>query len=178
MHKIISILFLVILSACNLPRATPGLEVPPATDTPADQPCAFMWANKPLPDLSAQIQAVMDSTGLRGVSASAAAFGENCYDSQTNKVVSFGAIETDFQITAKVTNLTDKDDLGNLLEKIMVVLDAFPSGEIPGSEPGIINISFQSGSNELNVSFNVTTGESARKLGLHGAALFEELQNK
>jgi hypothetical protein len=178
MRKFILLLLPVILAACNFPYTTPGPVVAPATDTPAEQPCGFMWATKFLPELSTQIQAAMDSAGLRQVSARAMAFGENCISAQTNEPVSFGAMETDFQITAKVDDLADRDDLGKLLERILIVLDGFPAGEIPGSRPGLVNISFQSGSDELNVSFYVTAGESARKLGLRGAALLEELLNK
>jgi hypothetical protein len=178
-RKIIFFLLLpFILAACNFPYATPGIGVPAATTAPADQPCAFMWATQPLPDLSTQIQAAVDSAGLRQVQARAEAFGENCIDSQSNKPVSFGAMETDFHITAIVSNLTNKDNLGNLLEKILVILDGFPAGKIPGPNPGIINVSFQSGSDELNLSLTVTEGKSARALGYHGAMLFEELQNK
>ena len=179
MRKIIAIILPVfILTACNLPRSTPDLEAAPVTDTPADQPCYFNWATQPLPDLSTQIQAAMNTAGLTGVGVTAEAYGENCYDSQTNQPVSFGAIETDFHITAKVADLTDKDDLGHLLEKILVVLDSFPIGKIPGPEPGYIGVSFQAGSDELNLSFTATAGKSARDQGLHGAALFEELQSK
>jgi hypothetical protein len=179
MRKIIALLLpIFILAACNFPYVSPDPGVPPATDTPAGQPCAFMWATHPLPELSAKVQAAINAAGMTGVLATAEAFGENCNDAQTNKPVSFGAIETDFRITVKVTDLTNKDDLGNLLEKILVVLDDFPSGKIPGPQPGYVNISFQAGSDELNLMFIVTAGKSARALGLHGAALLEELQNK
>jgi hypothetical protein len=179
MRKIIAILLpVLILAACNLPRHTPYPGVTPATDKSANQPCYFNWATQPLPELSEKIQDAINAAGLRGVLATAEAYGEDCYDSQTNKPVSFGALETDFHITAKVTNLTNKDDLGNSLEKILVVLDAFPIGKIPGPQPGYINVSFQTGSDELNIMFTVTAGTTARALGLHGAELFEKLQNK
>ena len=179
MRKIfIPVLLLFLLTACNLPRAIADPHPSFATDTPSDQPCYFNWATQPLPDLSTQIQAAMNATGLTGVSAIAEAYGENCYDAKTDQPVGFGAIETDFHITVKVAELTNKDDLGNLLEKILVVLDGFPIGKIPGSEPGYIGVSFQTGNDELNLSFTAKAGKSARDQGLHGAALFEELQNK
>ena len=87
-------------------------------------------------------------------------------------------METDFHITAKVTDLTNTDNLGGLLEKILSVLDAFPVGKIPGPEPGTINISFQTGKAESNLSFTAVAWKSVRQLGLHGAALIEKLQKK
>ncbi len=175
MRRIIAILLtVIILAACNFPTRTPELESPPVNP----QNCAFSWASQPLPDLSNQVQSAVDAARLKGVKATAEAFGENCYDSQTNKAVSFATLETDFHVTAKVNDLTDKDDLGNLLEKILIVLDSFPTDKIPGQQAGYISVSFQSGNDELNLMFIVTAGKSARTQGLHGAALFDKLNKK
>ena len=175
MRRIITLLLTVFsLAACNLPTATPELLNPPAN--PAQ--CYFNWATQALPDLTKQVQSAIDAARLTGVKATVEAYGENCYDSQTNKPVSFATLETDFHILATVNDLTDKDDLGNLLEKVLIVLDDFPAGKIPGPEPGYISVSFQSGSVELNLMFLVSAGKSARAQGLHGAALFDELNKK
>lgn len=162
------------LAACNVQHPTPGLETVPVKS----QNCYYNWATQSLPELSDQIQTAINDAGLKDGHASAEAFGENCYDSKTNKPVSFTALETDFRITVKVTDLTDKVDLGNMLEKILGVLDRFPAGKIPGPQPGSINVSFQAGSDEVNMKFTVTAGKSARSRGFQGAALFEELQKK
>jgi hypothetical protein len=174
-RKIIAIILpVLLLAACNFPRTIPDLGTIPSNSNN----CYFNWATQPLPELSAKVQAGINAAGLTDVLVTAEAYGENCYDSQTNKPVSFGAMETDFHITAKVAGFTDKDDLGNLLEKILVVLDTFPTGKIPGPQPGYIDVSFRTGSDELNLMFTVTAGKSARLLGLHGAALFEKLQTR
>jgi hypothetical protein len=175
MRKIVAILIpVLLLAACNLPRATPDLGTAPGNS----QNCAYEWTTQPLPDLSAQVQAAMSAARLTGIRASAEAYGENCIDAQTNQPVSFSALETDFRITMKVSDLSNKDDLGNSLEKILAVLDGFPPGKIPGPQAGTINVSFESGGDTLNLTFSVTAGKSARSLGLHGAALLEELQKK
>jgi hypothetical protein len=119
----------------------------------------------------------MEAAGLKDVTVRAEAYGENCYDSQTNEPVSFGAMETDFHITVKVADLAEKDDLGNWLKKILVVLDKFPTGTTPGPQPGYIGVSFRTGSDELNLWFTVTEGKSARDDGLLGAALLDKLLN-
>jgi hypothetical protein len=180
MRKIIAIILPVfILTACNLPRSTPNPGVAPATDTPANyQNCYFNWATQPLPELSAQVQATITAAGLTGVIATAEAFGENCYDSQTNKPISFSAMETDFRISVPVDNLADYEKLGNLLEEILTVLDGFPTETTPGPQPGYVGVTFQAGKDELHLWFLVEYGKSARALGLHGAALFEELHGK
>lgn len=176
MRRIFAFFLSTLLAACNIPRPT---AVPMTVrDTPTNQPCYFNWATQPLPDLSKQVQAAMDSADLKGITATAEAFGENCYDNQTNQPVSFSAIETDFRITMKVASLEDKDELGNLLEKILTILDKFPIGSLPGSQPGYLFVTFRSGDQEMHLSFLMENGKAAREKGLYGAALLEELQKK
>jgi hypothetical protein len=176
MRKITSLLlFIFLLSGCGMRHSTPT-PVPMASALPNAQ-CTWNWATQSLPDLSAKVEADMQAGGLKDVTVRAEAYGENCI-TRAGKVDHFAAMETDFQITAKVAGLTDKDDLGNLLEKILGVLDAYPTGKTPGPQPGYINISFHAGSDELKIKFIVTAGKSARASGYHGAALLGELQNK
>ena len=166
--------FIFILAACNLPRSSPTSE--PTSGNP--QNCYFNWATQPLPELSTKVQVAMTAAGLRNVKATAEAFGENCYDPETNIPVRFATLETDFRMVAAVDDLADKDNLGNMLEKILGVLDDFTAGDVPGTQAGYIFISFQAGSENLNMSFTVTAAKSARAAGLHGSALLQELQNK
>lgn len=175
MRQTIAIFFSVLLlAACSVLPTNPPTQTAPANSVN----CALVWASQPLPDLSAQVQSAFEADGLKDVRASAQAFGENCIDPKTNQSISFASMETDFQITAHVPGLTNRANLGNSLEKILVVLDAFPIGKIPGPRPGSITVSFRSGSEELNLMFTVPAGKTARSLGLHGAALLEELQKK
>ena len=169
-----TLLCVLILAACTAPHSIPETRTAPANS----QNCIFTWATQPLPELTAKVQAAINAAGLTGVSANAEAYGENCNDSQTNKLIRFSTLETDFFITVKVANLTDTDKMGNLLDKILVVLDTFHAGKIPGPQTGSIAVSFRVGSEELNLMFTVPAGKTARSLGLHGAALLEELQKK
>ena len=169
-----TLLCVLILAACTAPHSFPETRTAPANS----QNCIFTWATQPLPELTVKVQAAINAAGLTGVSANAEAYGENCNDSQTNKLIRFSTLETDFFITVKIANLTDKDNLGNLLEKILAVLDSFPPGKIPGPQAGKVNISFETGSDTLNLMFSVPAGKTARSLGVHGAALLEELQKK
>jgi hypothetical protein len=189
MNKIIALaLTCSMLVACNLPHSpdlvtgTPATESPilaPETATPTNIPnCYFNWTTQPLPELSTQIQAAMDASGLTGVTARAEAYGENCYDYQTDKPVYFSAMETDFRITVEVKNLSDKAHLGDLLERILVVLDGFPTEATPGPNPGYVGVTFHARDDDLRLWLTVADGESARARGLDGTALLEALQNK
>jgi hypothetical protein len=175
MRQTVALLFIImLLAACTGPQSFPETQTAPAKS----QNCAYVWATQPLPDLSAKVQSAIHAAGLTDIQASAEAYGENCFDPQTNTVRSFASMETDFHFTVQAVDLTNLEDLGGTLEKILIVLDAFPPGKVPGPQTGNIVISFQSGKTESNLSFNALAGKSARTLGLHGAALFEKLQKK
>ena len=173
----------VLLIACSMPlmgavvTRTPTYT-PSLTPTVEPSVCAWVWATKPLPELSKKVQTALEAAKLPVTDVSAEAFGENCVDSQTNQVTSFGAIETDFRITLQVKSLKDAEKLGSLLEQTLVVLDGFPTGSTPGSQPGIVGVTFQAGKETTNLSFTVTEGKAARDKGLHGADLLEALTKK
>jgi hypothetical protein len=178
MRKIILLIPVLLLAACNLPRTTPTPLPAKASDTPVDQPCYFNWATQSLPELSAQVQAAMEAAGLKNIVAIAEAYGENCYGGQDNQPIRFATMETDFRVTVQVRDLQDRETLGSLLDQILVVLDGFPPGATPGPQPGYIGITFQSQDDAARLWFTVTDGEAARAQGLKGAALLDELQNR
>jgi hypothetical protein len=179
---------LTLVMACNMPRPVFAPDPKPATSTPTATPtttpteypyeqCGWQWATQSLPELSAQVQAALESAGLTGVTAVAEAYGENCLNAE-GKVARFAAMETDFRITIQVDALDDREALGTLLEKILVVLDGFPTETTPGPNPGYVGVTFQSGDDSLHLWFPIIEGESARALGLRGAALLDKLQIK
>ncbi len=178
MSKILTLLLTVLLTACNLPGSNRDLRSAPVTETPSAgyTECAWNWATQSLPDVSAAVQSAMEAAGLTGVTASAEAYGENCITGE-GVVDHFATMETDFRISVEVPSLTDTAALGNLLEQILVVLDTFPPGVTPGPNSGYVGVTFQAGSDELRLWFTVVDGESARALGMHGAALLDKLQN-
>ena len=179
------LLSILITSTCSLPL--PGLHLPESptpsptptsTITPGYTNCGWNWATQNLPELSAEIQAAMEAAGLTGVTARAEAYGENCFDPQTSEVRYFATRETDFKISIKVESLEDRPRLGELAEQVLIVLDSFPPGAMPGSNPGYVGIRFLVGSEELNLWFTVTDGEAARATRQHGAELLDELVNR
>ena len=191
MRKIIALLCIILLAACNLPRPASSQAIPPGdrpatvlplqlttTDTPSSQNCYFNWATHPLPDLTKQLQASVDSAGLSEVTATAEAFGEDCIDPITNKAIGFGAMETDFRFTVQVNNLEDTEILGGMLEKLIIVLDDFTKGSIRMAPPAYVNVSFTSREKASYLSFILENGKAAIEKGLHGAELFKQLQRK
>ena len=191
MRKIVALLCIVLLAACNLPRPASSQTVPPedhsftvqpllltTTDTPSSQNCYFNWATHPLPDLTKQLQASVDSGGLSEVTATAEAFGEDCIDPVTNKAIGFGAMETDFRFAVQVNNLEDTDIQGRMLEKLLIVLDDFTKGSIHMAPPGYVNVSFTFGEKANYLSFLMKDAKAALEKGLHGAELYEQLQKK
>lgn len=186
------LLLLALLTACNLPRGIPGFSLDPGADPepaapPTETPtptvevsyteCGWAWATQSLPDLSAEIQSAMEAAGLTGVTARAEAYGENCVTAD-GVVDHFATMETDFRIRVEVADLNDTATLGDLAERILIVLDTYPPGIAPGPNAGYIGITYVNGETELNLWFTVYDGESARALGLHGADLYNELYNR
>ena len=176
------ILFLtILLAACNLPHHLPGIATVTVTETsPANggsTQCAWTWATHSLPEVSAEVQSALETAGLTGITASAEAFGENCIK-EAGKVDSFATMETDFRIRVQTPDLNDKAALGNTLEQILIVLDAFPPGVVPGPRAGYVGVTFQAGKDETHLWFLLADGKSARALDLHGAELLDKLQTK
>lgn len=127
--------------------------------------------------MSLELQSALEAAGLQGVSGTAEAYGENCIVA-SGEVDHFAAMETDFRIRAEVPSLADTAALGDLLERILAVLDTFPPGSTPGPQPGYIGVRFTQDSQEFYLWFTVSAAKTARERGLHGAALLEELQKK
>jgi hypothetical protein len=195
MRKLLILLLSVLLAACSLPHFITDVEPLYSTGTPVlvtdtpvfvtDTPeasagyteCGWSWATQSLPDLSAKVQSALDTAGLEGVTVSAEAFGENCF-TMSGKVDHFATMETDFRFNVDVPDLADEATLGDLLERILVVLEAFPTDATPGPQPGYIGVHFIHETEDLNLWFNMTASDAARAQGFHGADLLRELLNK
>jgi len=157
---------------------TPTAAIMPApTLTPTLFPsdaCLWDWGTRPLPELSAQVQAALAAAGVADATVSAVAYGEDCIDPQTGDVKGFALLETDFYFTLSVSSLA-VEPLGNLAERVLAVLDSFPPEDIPGVQPGYVAMDFISGEERYHLWFEITLWREARQAGLHGAALLEAL---
>lgn len=181
-----ALLLCLCLLACRAAKqaATPTAGMVPTealapapTLTPtlfSSEACIWEWGTRPLPELSAQVEAALASAGVRDVTASAVAYGEDCIDPQTGDVRGFALLETDFYFTLAVSSLA-VEPLGNLAEQVLVVLDGLPPGSIPGTQPGYVAMDFVVGEERYHLWFEITLWWEAREAGLHGAALLEAL---
>ncbi len=191
-RRVLTVLFFflaVSLFACTQPeQSAPGTTASPGpggtagqnpTWTPTvAQNCSFNWATQPLPELSGQVQQVVNKAGLTGITARAEAYGENCFDPKTGQAVFFTAMEADFRFVVTVKSLADKSLLGKLLEQLLSVVDNFPPAVTHTPQAGYIGVTFQAGTDNLNLWFTIDQGKSARAQGLHNADLLVKLEGK
>ena len=188
-QKIICIPIIFLLVACNFPRT--GGTVRPSSETTVEagmqqtiEPtqdyesaaCGFMWANNPLPELSDDFDKALKEVQPQA-SGYVEAYGENCIDNEGN-IVRFLTMGTDFHIMLKVTDLEDKQALGELIEQVLAVVAKFPTEDTPGPRPGYVGITFETPTDELRLWFTQTDGEMAIENGLQGEELFNALQAK
>lgn len=183
-----SLVLIFLLSACNFswpghpfPSLVDNADSPPAkTENPQQDiepvECAFVWANKPLPELSDDFNEALkvvqsDAEGY------AQAYGENCV-TNAGEVIRFHAMETDFYINLKVDDLGDKKALGNLVEDVMGAMTEFPTDETPGPQPGYISITFEASGDELRLRFTQINVQAAIDNGLQGEELFDALNKQ
>lgn len=164
------------------PAGTPATStdtIPPTpTNTPippTEIPCAFAWANNPLPDETAVLQEALKTAGLGTVEAVLTAYGENCIDTQHNKVLRFSALQTDFFFTIPVADLRDKVSLGNWALKVLRVAQTFPPGKVPGPNLGQCTLTFQDQTGQAHLNFSLDTARKLLETGVSGEVLYTAL---
>lgn len=154
---------------------------PMAGDSQCTPPVALEWAYRDLVELSSTIRDAFRQANLEGVKVRAIAFGEEGidYNEATEKTVVCGFLfrETDFRVTIPVNYLSDREELGELLARVILVLNAFPPDDTPGPVPGQISVTFMGGDGKLFMRFSVLDAAEAMEDGLSGVDLFETLHN-
>ncbi len=190
------LLMVSISQGCNLPSAplavgdlaTPtetaqilpgesggGVTTPHA---PTEQPCGYMWASQPLPDVSSDIQAMLEESGVEQVRVSAEAFGENCV-LPDGEVARFLVMQTDIRILLGVENVNDLNALGDLAAKVLPVVLGLPEEMLPGPNEGYIGLQFSDADGQaLNVWLPKAAVRELMKHQANGSALIELLQRK
>ena len=149
------------------------------TETPAAVTnCAFAWSERGLPEVTDKVNQAFLDAGFREVSAEARAYGEDCIDPQTNEVVQFSAMQTDFHISIAITDTSSKQVLGDWVERVMRVLEPYKPGKVAGPNPGYVGITFGTSSDTVNLWFPRTQAEELIKDGTRGSHLFEALQDQ
>ena len=157
-----TLLFLtLVLCACS--RSIPAPIITPTYDG-----CAFVWANKDLPELSETLEKEIQALD-RGSTARAVAFGENCVYMDGHST--FGAIETDFYITTTVTDISDLELFGNWISQTVPVVQSV-SEAAAGPHLGFIEYTFKSNDDDA-FSVRVPLEKYDEKVnGLSGENIF------
>lgn len=134
----------------------PHIDQPPdgnaPTHLPTTESCGYMWATQNLTDLTLDLQAAIKNLHPDAESY-AYAFGEDCIYQDGHKT--FGAMETDFNVTMPVTDLTDENTLGEWIVKVMNVIGDLPAEKIVGPKPGRVTIIFLSDKDQKFVQFHI-----------------------
>ena len=87
----------------------------------------------------------------------------------------FSAMETDFNITLPVSDLTNELDLGEWIVKVMQVIQNIPPEQIAGPQPGRVSIIFQSNGDQKAVNFSINQYQALAP-GLSTSEIYQALQ--
>ena len=159
---------------------TPHIDQPPDGQITAEPPassdpeqCAYQWAQQDLPELSSVFQGALQAHEPEA-QGSAFAFGENCLRND-GTIASFSAMETDFNITLQVSDLTNESDLGDWIVKVMQVIAEIPPDLIQGPRPGRVNIAFQSNDEMKGALFYINQYQEL-PTGISSAEIYQNLK--
>lgn len=157
--------------------STPHIDQPPdgeiTASPPNPQDCGYQWANQDLPELSSSFQASIRALQPEA-QANAYAFGENCL-LPDGSIGGFSAMETDFNITLQVNDLSNETDLGEWIVKAMQVIESIPQDQIVGPQPGRVSMVFQSNGDQKVVNFYVNQYQGL-PAGLSNSEIYQALQ--
>jgi len=142
--------------------------------TPTDEPCAYMWASHPAPDVDDYLASAIASNSLENISAHAEYYGEDCVTA-SGVVVSFGTMYTDLYFEAIVPRITDEEGLGVILGQITDLIAAIPDGVLAGSFNGYLAVHYVSTDGERNIWTELESVLEYRRQGLDGAALMNAI---
>lgn len=182
MRKMRLVLLLVVptaLWACTSLQA-PAPTLVPGTPTSARSAavdgvpsgvavCYYIWTSQELPALSQVVQSGIQQVAA-GASGSAYAYGEDCVSADGTRT--FSPMETDFRVSLPVADLTDEQQLGELIAAAMRIIDGMPKDQLVGPRPGRVDFEFHSTAGD-SVRFTVDIDRFHREgASLSGARLF------
>jgi hypothetical protein len=160
-------------SAVSDPELIATVSTPHIDEPPNSAACAYQWANQDLPALSGSLQQSLQVLQPEA-QASAYAFGENCILAN-GSIAGFSAMETDFNITLQVADLTNESDLGEWIVKVMQVIESIPQQQIVGPRPGRVSITFRAGDDHKIVNFYVNQFQELPS-GLSSSEIYQALR--
>jgi hypothetical protein len=84
-------------------------------------------------------------------------------------------METDFNVTLQVNDVSDESVLGEWIVKTMEVIENIPAEQIVGPRPGRVSIAYQSGSDQKIINFYINQYQDLPS-GLSNSEIFQALQ--
>jgi hypothetical protein len=162
---------IVTLSTPHIDQGPGGaVTVPPYNS----QNCGYQWAQQALPELSDQFVQAMQAL-QPNAQAYAFGFGENCVHADGTST--FLPMETDFNVTIPVNDLSDETALGEWIVKVMQVIQNIPPDQIIGPRPGRVGILFKSnGQQQQGVTFYIDQYQALAS-GLSPAVIYQTLKS-
>jgi hypothetical protein len=136
--------------------------------------CAFSWAHRDLPDVATLAQDALTSAEITYTSIRADAYGEECINFSTNTVVSFGAMTTDFYVTAQLSNLNAPNTLADYVKAVYAVLSDLDRDSLP-ARLGYLDFTFTSGTTTKYLRTTFDEIKAALDKKLSGQKLLDEL---
>lgn len=157
-----------------LPTMQSPTSVPVATTVAPSNPqdCAYQWAYQDLPELANDFLKSIRELQPEA-QANAFIFGENCI--RTDGSSTFLPMETDFNVTFQVSDLSNDSDLGEWIIKVMQIIETIPSDRIVGPRPGRVSIIFQSSGKQIGINFYIDQYRSLPS-GLSSAEIYQTFQ--
>ena len=180
MRKFILILAILVLAGLIILYFTGNLQglanmFNPGQTAIDDTQCAYVWATQPLPDISAKLQQRLEKQEVLAAEVNSAAYGENCVLAD-GSVARFLARQTDLYFKVPVTDIEDKQTLGEQTVGIINFVQDIPANTLFGTQSGYIQVNFTTNFGEIiSLWFQTSTGQAALDAGLHGADLFNRL---
>src|SRR5215216_5740444 len=115
---------IVSASAPDIDQSPDGTSTEPVSK-PED--CAYQWGYQAMPDVSSDFLQSIRALQPQA-QANVFAFGENCVSS--NGSTTFIAMETDFDVTLQVEDLSNAALLGDWIVQVMQVIETVPADQI------------------------------------------------
>lgn len=163
---------LTFIATVSTPHIDQGPDGAPTVPSSNPQDCGYQWAQQSLPELSNSFQQAIRGLQPESV-ASAFAFGENCV--RSDGTATFLPMETDFNITLHVPDISNESDLGEWIVKVMQVIQNIPSEQIVGPQPGRVGIDFESSTGQKLINFSIDRYRALQP-GLSSAEIYKALQ--
>lgn len=153
---------------------TPSPTAFPTNTVSGSVQCAYSWAHRDLPDVATLAQNALAKANITDTTIRADAYGEDCIDFNTNTIVSFGAMTTDFYLTVEVSNLNGPNTLADYVVDVYTVLSDLNQDSLP-ARLGYLGFTFTAGTTTKYLRTTFDDIKAALDKNLSGSKLLDAL---